>query len=490
VPKYFPQRLDLAAIVLISTLCLPLGLLLYGGRSAYPKVQTFSWQAKAIGAEDKAFILTFNRPMNWDSVAKGLRITPPLPGKFSSSGRRFVYTLDRPIPYGQSFQIALDGATEAAVVRSNFPQQVVQPFKGQFRSRDRAFVYIGVGGEVDGRLVLRNLTDRTTTILTPKAWVVKQFKAYPQGDRLLVGAVERPVERTVEPKGAFEQRLYTVSTGLGQEPTGQTKLSLDNAEAQILKFDLSANGESIVLQRYGRNKKAPVGLWVIDVNGNLRLLSYAVAGEFLVTPDGSAVTIAQNQGISVVPIAAAQGLNRIEYLPQLGMPLSFARDASSAMMVKFNPDATRSLFWVSNQGIQKELLKTAGYILQAELDSASQRIFCLFTKLKSGSDPQIALYVSAIDLLTGHQTDLLQRPGTSTGAISLAPDGSSLVFDEVMVSEQPTQSSVRNTLGQAISQSSLWILPLDAGNNFTATHRSAQKQFNLSLSGLQPSWLP
>jgi hypothetical protein len=264
--KYFPQRLDLAAIVLILTLCLPLGLLLYGGRSASPRVQTFSWQAKAIGAEDTAFILTFNRPMNWDSVAKNLKIIPPLPGKFSSSGRRFVYTLDRPIPYGQSFQVALDGATEVAVSRPTVLQQVVQPFKGQFRSRDRAFAYIEVGGAADGRLVLRNLTRQTTTILTPKPWVVTiltpkpwvvtSFKSYPKGDRLLVSAVERKADL----RGTFEQRLYAVSTGMGQEPAGQAKLLLGNAEAQILKFDLSANGSSIVLQRYGRSKKELVGL--------------------------------------------------------------------------------------------------------------------------------------------------------------------------------------------------------------------------------------
>jgi hypothetical protein len=336
--KYFPQRLDLAAIILISTLCLPLGLLLYGGRSAYPKVQTFSWQAKAIGAEDTAFILTFNRPMNWDSVAKGLRITPLLPGKFSSSGRRFVYTLDQPIPYGQSFQVALDGATEAAVGRSNAPRQVVQPFKGQFRSRDRVFAYIGVGGAVDGRLVLQNLTRQTTRVLTPKHWVVTSFKSYPKGDRLLVGAVERKADL----RGTFEQQLYTVSTGLGQEPAGQTKLLLDNAKAQILKFDLSTNGDRIVFQRYGRSKKEPVGLWILEANGNLRLLSRSAVGEFLVTPDGSSVAIAENQGVSIVPIAADQSLNNIEYLPQLGMPLGFSRDASSAMMMKFNPDVKKS----------------------------------------------------------------------------------------------------------------------------------------------------
>lgn len=485
--KYFPQRLDLAAIIFISTLCLPLGFLLYGGRSTYPKVQSFSWQAKAIGAEDTAFIFTFNRPMNWDSVAKGLRITPPLPGKFSSSGRRFIYTLDQPIPYGQSFQVGLDGATETAVSRSNLPQQIVQPFKGQFRSRDRAFAYIGVGGAADGRLVLQNLTRQTTTVLTPKSWVVTSFKSYPKGDLLLVGAVERKADL----KGTFEQRLYTVSTGLGQEPAGQTRLLLDNAKAQILKFDLSANGGSIVLQRYGRSKKEPVGLWVLEANGNLRLLSHAAAGEFLVTPDGSAVTIAENQGVSIVPIAANQSLNAIEYLPHLGMPLGFSRDASSVLMVKFNRDTTRSLLWINNQGIQKELFKTDGYILQTQFDPMNREAFCLSIKLnRSRSKTPYSLHINVIDLKSGQQRVLTQQPNQSSGHMSLSPDGTQLLFDKIQVAEESTTSVLRDTVGQVIAKSALWVLPLKVKNHSDFTKISAQKPSNLSLSGLQPNWLP
>jgi hypothetical protein len=49
------------------------------------------------------------------------------------------------------------------------------------------------------------------------------------------------------------------------------------------------------------------------------------------------------------------------------MVLSFARDGSAAAMVKFNTDYTRSLFLVTNQGLQKELLRTTGSILSGEL---------------------------------------------------------------------------------------------------------------------------
>jgi hypothetical protein len=481
VVKRFTQRLDKAAAAIILILSIPLGLLLYTGDKTAPKIRDFSWQNRAVGAEDVAFILTFNRPMNWDSVAANLKITPPLSGKFSASGRRFVYTLSQPIPYGKTFGLKLQGATDAAIKQTGADQQVMQPFVSKFRSRDLAFVYLGVGGAEDGRLVLRNLTRQQTTVLTPKNWVVTGFKPYPEGDRFLIGAVERKTE----PLGAFEQKLYSISTGMGTEPAGQTKLLLGNAEAQILKFDLSTNGSTIVLQRYSRSKREPVGLWVLDSNGMLKSLTQAAAGEFLVTPDGSAVAIAQNQGISIVPITTESNFNDIEYLPQLGMTIGFSRDASAAAMVKFNSNGTRSLFLVTNQGIQKELIKTNGYILKAQFDPMNQKVYCLYTQLGRGTKNASSLNISAIDLSTLNREDLAQLPNKTSGHMSLAPDGAQLLFDAVEVAEQSPHSVLRDGGGQAIAKSTLWTLPLS--QNVVST---APNPTNLSISGIQPLWLP
>lgn len=479
--KRFVQRLDQAAASIILLLSIPLGLLLYSGDKTTPKIRAFSWQNRAVGAEDAAFILTFNRPMDWNSVAASLKITPPLLGKFSASGRRFVYTLNQPIPYGQSFQLKVQGATDIVAGKPEAAQRIMQPFVGDFRSRDRAFVYLGVGGAEDGRLILRNLTRQQTTVLTPNHWVVTSFKPYPEGDRILIGAVERKTD----PLGAFEQKLYSVSTGLGLEPAGQIKLLLGNAEAQILKFDLSANGSTIVLQRYSRSKREPVGLWVLKSNGILQSLTQGAAGEFLVTPDGSAVAIAQNQGISIVPITTESRLNTIEYLPQLGMAIGFSRDASAAAMMKFNPNGTRSLFLVTNQGIQKELLNTNGYILKAQFDPMNQKIYCLYTQLGSRTEKVSSLQMSAIDLSTLDRKMLMELPNKTSGHMSIAPDGAQLLVDVVEVAEQSTHSILKNEGGQAIAKSTLWTLPLGQSGIPVST-----KPTSLSISGLQPMWLP
>jgi hypothetical protein len=109
---------------------------------------------------------------------------------------------------------------------------------------------------------------------------------------------------------------------------------------------------------------------------------------------------------------------------------------------------------------------------------------------RSRNSNPYSLHIHIIDLNSGQQQVLIQQPEQSSGHMSLAPDGTQLLFDEIQVAEQPRNSILRDTVGQAIAKSSLWIFPLKAENRPNLTNISAQKLSNLSLSGLQPSWLP
>ncbi|MDJ0724499.1 MAG: Ig-like domain-containing protein, partial [Prochloraceae cyanobacterium] len=132
-----------------------------------PTVKKFSWQDKEISAKDTAFVITFDRPMNRASVEKNLVIDPPLPGKISWAGRRLAYTLDNPAPYGLKYKVFLEGATGNYQVAEE-----IEPFVGKFKTRDRAFAYIGSEGKEQGRLILYNFTNKTKTLLTPQELTV------------------------------------------------------------------------------------------------------------------------------------------------------------------------------------------------------------------------------------------------------------------------------------------------------------------------------
>ncbi|HEY9813908.1 MAG TPA: Ig-like domain-containing protein, partial [Candidatus Sericytochromatia bacterium] len=272
--KYkFLQPVDRAAIALMLVLIVLIGLLIWNGDRTAPRVRNFSWQNQQVGAEDTSFTLNFNRPMDHASVEANLQIDPLIPGKFSWAGRRMAYTLTAPVFYGTNYKVQLQGAKDKSKTESGQEKEkLIDPFYGQFSTRDRAFVYIGVEPQEKGRLILYNVTQQKKTVLTPADMAVNDFKIYPQGTKILFSAADWLSQKP----GVFEQQLYTVTTGINPvspakpetkpEAAGKINLVLDSKNFQNMKFDLSPDGQAIIVQRVNRNKPGEFGLWVIRPN--------------------------------------------------------------------------------------------------------------------------------------------------------------------------------------------------------------------------------
>ncbi len=495
--KLFFQSLDRVAIALMVVLSLLIGLLLLPGDAVAPRVRDFSWQDKKVGAEDTSFTLTFTRPMDIKSVEENLQIDPPLPGKFSWAGRRMAYTVLAPAAYGNSYQVQLNGAQDSFIEEED---RLIQPFRGSFRTRDRAFVYLGVEAEEQGRLVLYNLTQQQKTILTPKNLVVVDFKSYPAGEKILFSATERTNNRS----GLLSAALYTVTTGIepnqvpsksflpyqtaDEQPSGKIELVLDSKDYQNLKFDLSADGQIIVVQRVSQRNPGEFGLWILRPNTKPQPLKTEPGGDFIITPDSAAVAVAQGEGVAILPLQS--GAKPMDFLPQFGMVLEFAQNGSKAAMVRFNSDYTRSLFLVTNQGVQKELLRTTGSILSCQFDPLSPNLYCLLTQLLGGEEYQEQPYLAVIDVNSGKQKPLVLLPNHRDVQMSLSPDGLGLLFDQVVTATPESNSSQINTPrtneGEVIATSRIWVLPLMPPNS---EHLPMQPE-QLPLPGFHPLWLP
>lgn len=177
---------------------------------------------------------------------------------------------------------------------------------------------------------------------------------------------------------------------------------MDNRQYQILKFDLALDGSRIVIQRAPKDGAAlgQVSLWQIPEGQSLQLLENVQGGDFLIAPDSRSLVIAQGQGLAILPLDSSVNDQPLEFLPKFGMVLSFARDGSAATMIKFNPDFTKSLFLVTNQGQQTELLKTTGSILRATFDSQKKLLYCLLTEVGSGEEYVEIPYLATIDIAT------------------------------------------------------------------------------------------
>ncbi|MBD2295774.1 hypothetical protein H6G06_20420 [Anabaena sphaerica FACHB-251] len=491
------QPLDRVAIALMLVLCLLIGFMIWQGDAVKPIVRNFNWENQQIGAEDTAFTLTFSRPMDTKSVEDNLKIDPPLAGKISWAGRRMVYTLLTPAPYGTNYKVMLQGARDK-FSQTQGKNRLIQAFTGSFSTRNRALLYIGANQEEQGKLVIYNLTQEQKKVLTPKDLIVMDFEPFPEGDKILFSA------RSSKNPDLLSAQLYTVTTGIvskvGEqpEPAGKLDLILDNKDYQNLKFDLSPDGETIVVQRGKRDNPGDFGLWHLsatrDSSGEKptpKRLESQPGGDFLITPDSKAVAVAQGQGTAILSLQG-DTTKPLDFLPQFGLVQAFSKDGSQAAMVKFNTDYTRDLFLVTNQGVQKQLLKTTGSILGCNFDPASPTLYCLLTQLVSQEQYIEQPYLVAINLKTQEQKPLLMLPPAQRNVkMSLAPDGLAILLDQVVPVGNTTAPLPTNTLktdnGEPIATSSLWLMPLlpiaDQAN-------LEIKPEQLPLVGFHPHWLP
>ncbi|KYC43413.1 hypothetical protein WA1_11275 [Scytonema hofmannii PCC 7110] len=499
--KAFFNPIDRVAISFLLILSLLTGLLILQGDAVKPSVRHFSWENQKIGADDSSFALTFSRPMDTKTVEENLKIDPPLAGKVSWAGRRMVYTLLTPAPYGTNYNVKLQGARDKFLEQEG-KNRLIEPFTGTFRTRDRVILYVGADKEDKGQLVLYNLTQEQRKVLTPKDLIVMDYKPFPNGEKILFSARANTQDLT-------SSQLYTVTTGISaisnkkSEPSSKINLILDNKEYQNLKFDLSPDGQTIVVQRGKKDDPGDFGLWFLPVNKKndgenseeqpvLKRLQSQPVGDFVITPDSKAVAVAQGQGAAILPLQT-DASKPLDFLPQFGLVQAFSKDGSQAAMVKFNTDYTKDLFLVTNQGIQRQLLRTPGSILSCQFDTASPTLYCLLTQILPGGLYQEQPYLVAIDLKSGQQKPLMVLPAEQRNVeMSLAPDGLGLLFDQIVPQSTATGSSPANLLttddGQAISTSRLWLMPLLPISDPSASVDIKPEQ--LPLVGFHPRWLP
>jgi hypothetical protein len=260
------RRFDVTILAAMLLLSLLIALVWLGGDRVNLRVTQFSWADRVIGVGDRAFELSFNRPVDRESVKKSLSIVPSLAGKTSWTGKTLVYTLSELPLYGNNYQLKLAGAKKLNSDRA------METYTSSFKSRDRAFVYLGLADKERGRLMLVNATQKSKTPLTPRDLIVTNFKIYPDGDKILFSAFTKGSRNP----GIETQQLYTVTTGL-QYQTSEKKPRIARIERfleakdyQNRQFDLSANGKAIVIWRVNRKDATDSGLWAISEGGQPR----------------------------------------------------------------------------------------------------------------------------------------------------------------------------------------------------------------------------
>jgi hypothetical protein len=498
----FREPIDKICFTLIATFTLIITILVGGSKICinnkcllenHPKLTDFTWENKKISAQDKAFILTFDRPMDKNSVEGNLLIEPPLPGKISWSGRRLVYTLNFPIPYGQNYRLSLKNAREQ-FRNTNSEGSEIEPFIAEFSSRDRAFAYIDSEGEDLGKLIIYNDTKQNQTILSPENLAVVDFKFSANGEYIIFSATEK----TKGIEGLTELDLYRVTTGLSHNGEiripGEVELILDHQDYQNNQFEVAGdNGEIVVVQRVNRKNPADFDLWLINGKNPPKPLNQQ-GGEFLITPDSKAVAIAQGEGIAIVPLDdKEQESKAFDFLAKYGSVLAFSKDGRGAAMVNFNKDNeelryTKSLVYINNQGLEKELINLNGSIIDCDFNPLGNQLYCLLTKVIETEDEfREEPYFVLIEIESGNVIPLVFLPNYQDIKLSVAPDGFGILFNQIITNEEQSnnQENQSNTeVSEPIFRSNLWLLKLPS----LQSPKPELKE--LFIAGLDPKWSP
>lgn len=513
--------LDRWAVMVMVGLSLVIGVLIFSGDQATARVRDFSWQDRRVGAEDRAFLLTFSRPMDPASVEENLTIVPEIAGKFSWAGRRMAYTLEAPLPYGESFSVTLGQASDRFSAEAARSAQF-EAFQGRFETRKQAFLYIGNAGEEKDRLVLADLDAQERTILTPANLMVLDFEPYPLGDRVLFSASD-----ITDPQGLLNQDIYTVSTGLTPAPPqdfttdssgpfwsrllpqstaqpGELKQLLGHQKYQNLKFDLSPDGRTIVVQRVSQQDPADFGPWVLTQNKSPYSLETEPSGDFLIAPDSRSLVVLQGEGTAIIDLENPQSKGPrqpLDFLPDYGRVFDITGDGTAAAMVNFNQDDpekrfTESLFLVTNQGTEEELLRVTGAIIDAQFDPTHRFLYVLASDLimdgsvkgDTDGEPYIEQpMLVAIDLDSRSSSKLLLLPQQQRIHMDLSPDGMALLLD---LDSDSLGTAELSPLEESNDQP-IWLIPLfEEPQQRLSTMPEVLSTNPFPFQGIQATWLP
>ena len=200
--------------------------------------------------------------------------------------------------------------------------------------------------------------------------------------------------------------------------------------------------------------------------------------------------MARGEGIGILPLEPES--EPLDFLPKFGQLLDFSPQGNSAAMVDFNTDNanlryTISLFYVNNQGIEKELLNTEGSIFNCQFTPTGTQLYCLLTELLEGEEYREQPYFAKFDIKSGEVTPLAKLSDYQDIKISLSPDGLALLFDQILTSDDTRlKDNLTNDSGQAIVGGKLWLLIPPINNN----PNSKADLKELPLVGFRPQWLP
>lgn len=478
-------RFDTVSLSAIAFLGGLITLNFFWGQPSPLRVTYHSWQNQKIGVNDRILKIDFNHPIGATPLNQYLTITPELAGQMTWQGKSLFYTLTAIPRYGTNYQVQLQSPATANNSRP------LESFTSLVNTHNRSFLYLGIAGEERGRLILFDLTDAQKpkkTILTPKDLQVRQFQVYPQGDRVLLIAADPS-------QSSPRLDLFTVTTGINplESPQntaipGRLERLLAEDGYDTLQIALASRGEGGVLLRRNRQNPVDTGLWAFLPPATARPLGIK-AEQFVLSPQGTHIAVAQTGGVSVVPLLPQGG--GTQFWAGYERPLAFTPDGTELLLSQVDANYTFSL-QLKNLAAptQKEILRSPYPIQSCQFDPVLlNHLYCLKTEMVPQADNtlQEETFLVKLDRHRGKSNSLLALPNYPDVQLTLAPDGSGLLLDQVATTPAVSPQELLTPSQQAIADGRIWLLPLLEPRKNSTTPAVVPQELTV---GFAPQWMP
>ncbi|MGB2926233.1 MAG: hypothetical protein WBB82_13110, partial [Limnothrix sp.] len=309
------------------------------------------------------------------------------------------------------------------------------------------------------------------------------------GDRLLFSDI---------PKGGVgfspdDQQLYTVTTGLNFQNSenppnaGQIRPILNATDYINGKFQLSENGQRIIVQRTNREDSRDRSLWAIEGKAEPRGLGVP-AEEFLISPDGETIAISQQNRLSLIPLGRDGGA--IQAKEAFSKLLAFSPDQTQQVALQVAGEIYSVYILDETQATpERLLLRTLAPIIDCRFEPRdSETLYCL--KLDQGESLGRNVeepFLSAINIASGAETPLLSLPNYRDVRLSVSADGVALLFDQVVTSQPTDRTELFTDQGLAVEGGRLWLLALPELNAQSEMQAVSPESL---MPGYKPLWIP
>ena len=177
------SRIDRIFLTTFSVLILLIGVVILRGDRTFLEVKSFNLEGKTVSPRNVQLLFEFNREVDKDSVEKGLKIEPEIPGRLSFIGKKMAFTPSNQLAYSQEYTVTLANILDT----TGKPMPRTRRF--HFTTQNEQILYRGTSGDEAYRIVLYDMKTGSKKIVSPLDIYVLDFAPLHHAEKIIFSGI-------------------------------------------------------------------------------------------------------------------------------------------------------------------------------------------------------------------------------------------------------------------------------------------------------------